>query len=225
MQHQSVYTPESTFDYEATLTDQQIEMLQELAICRLRHRRIKEDTMNYTQEQIDRANAVSLEDFLRSQGETLIKMRTMVPLERITTVLTVRGNRWFRPARTWAAIQWILSWSFTAQVLSEENQMLTRECGEGQAKVPAAPLKFHPFAQRTADRAIQYLCENPRAQQKRLLRLFFFPGIFTRTRKGTMLCLSAETEAAHRDTPMCENGRYFQTGHCRVSTSPRSVPL
>ena len=27
--------------------------------------------MFYSQEQIDRANAVSLEDFLRSQGETL----------------------------------------------------------------------------------------------------------------------------------------------------------
>ena len=36
------------------------------------------------------------------------------------------------------------------------------------------------------------------------LRLFFFPGIFTRTQSGTMLCLSAETETAHRDTPMCE---------------------
>ena len=30
--------------------------------------------MNYTQAQIDRANAVSLEDFLRTQGETLIKL-------------------------------------------------------------------------------------------------------------------------------------------------------
>ena len=29
--------------------------------------------MNYTHAQIDRANAVSLEDFLRTQGETLIK--------------------------------------------------------------------------------------------------------------------------------------------------------
>lgn len=28
--------------------------------------------MNYTQAQIDRANAVSLEDFLHTQGETLI---------------------------------------------------------------------------------------------------------------------------------------------------------
>ena len=29
--------------------------------------------MQYTQAQIDRANAVSLEDFLRTQGVTLIK--------------------------------------------------------------------------------------------------------------------------------------------------------
>ena len=41
----------------------------------------------------------------------------------------------------------------------------------------------------------------------RLLRLFFFPGIFTRTANGTMLCLSAETEAAHRDMLMCEERR------------------
>ena len=30
--------------------------------------------MQYTQAQIDRANAVSLEDFLRTQGETLISL-------------------------------------------------------------------------------------------------------------------------------------------------------
>ena len=50
--------------------------------------------MNYTQAQIDRANAVSLEDFLRTQGETLIKSG----------------------ARARAAIPLILSWSFTARV-------------------------------------------------------------------------------------------------------------
>ena len=38
--------------------------------------------MNYTQAQIDRANAVSLEDFLRTQGETLDQKRTRIPLER-----------------------------------------------------------------------------------------------------------------------------------------------
>ena len=37
--------------------------------------------MNYTQAQIDRANAVSLEDFLRTQGDAYQK-RTGIPLER-----------------------------------------------------------------------------------------------------------------------------------------------
>ena len=46
--------------------------------------------------------------------------------------------------------------------------------------------------------------ETQLAQEQHLLRLFFFPGIFTRTQSGTMLSLSAETETAHRDTPMCE---------------------
>ena len=48
-----------------------------------------------------------------------------------------------------------------------------------------------------------------------MLRLFFFPGIFTRTQSGTMLCLSAETEAVRRDTPMCEE---------RQTHSDRTLP-
>ena len=43
--------------------------------------------MNYTQAQIDRANAVSLEDFLRTQGETLIK-RCHIP----TSFLSLAGQ-------------------------------------------------------------------------------------------------------------------------------------
>ena len=52
--------------------------------------------MNYTQAQIDRANAVSLEDFLRTQGETLIKSGREYRWKEHDS-LTVRGNKWFRP--------------------------------------------------------------------------------------------------------------------------------
>ncbi len=69
--------------------------------------------MNYTQAQIDRANAVSLEDFLRTQGETLIKSGREYRWKEHDS-LTVRGNKWFRTARARAAIPLILSWSFTA---------------------------------------------------------------------------------------------------------------
>ena len=47
--------------------------------------------MSYTQEQIDRANQVNLEEFLRSQGEQFVTTRAK------------------------AAIPWNLSWSSSAR--------------------------------------------------------------------------------------------------------------
>ncbi len=52
--------------------------------------------MNYTQAQIDRANAVSLEDFLRTQGETLIKSGREYRWKEHDS-LTVRGNELVSP--------------------------------------------------------------------------------------------------------------------------------
>ena len=59
--------------------------------------------MNYTQAQIDRANAVSLEDFLRTQGETLIKSGREYRWKEHDSLScaprlsrTRRGSRWAR---------------------------------------------------------------------------------------------------------------------------------
>lgn len=51
--------------------------------------------MSYTQEQIDRANQVNLEQFLRSQGEKLIKSGREYRWKKHDS-LTINGNRWFR---------------------------------------------------------------------------------------------------------------------------------
>ncbi len=69
--------------------------------------------MYYSQEQIDRANQTNMEDFLRSQGETLIRSGREYRW-KCHDSLTVRGNKWFATARARAAIPLILSWSFTA---------------------------------------------------------------------------------------------------------------
>ena len=58
-------------------------------------------------------------------------------------------------------------------------------------------------------------CERSANQLMISLLLDFFPGIFTRKQSGTMLCLSAETEAVRRDTPMCEE---------RQTHSDRTLP-
>ena len=55
--------------------------------------------MQYTQAQIDRANAVSLEDFLRTQGETLIKSGREYRWKEHDS-LTVRGSKWFRHSQS-----------------------------------------------------------------------------------------------------------------------------
>ena len=67
--------------------------------------------MSYTQEQIDRANQVNLEEFLRSQGEQLIKSGNEWRWKRHDS-LTIKG---FVTARAKAAIPWDLSWSFSAR--------------------------------------------------------------------------------------------------------------
>ena len=51
--------------------------------------------MSYTQEQIDRANQVNLEQFLRSQGEELVKSGRENRWKDHDS-LTVKGNKWFR---------------------------------------------------------------------------------------------------------------------------------
>ena len=133
--------------------------------------------MNYTQAQIDRANAVSLEDFLRSQGETLIKSGREYRWKEHDS-LTVRGNKWFRHSQSKGGYPIDFVMEFYGKSFPEAVQMLTGECGEGQPEaVPAAPpLEFHlPLHSRTADRAIQYLCES-RGLNKTLVEAFLLSG-------------------------------------------------
>ena len=114
--------------------------------------------MNYTQAQIDRANAVSLEDFLRTQGETLIKSGREYRWKEHDS-LTVRGNKWFRHSQSKGGYPIDFVMEFYGKSFPEAVQMLTGENGEGQTEATTAPpTAFHlPLHNRTADRAIQYL--------------------------------------------------------------------
>ena len=55
--------------------------------------------MGYTKEQIDRANQVNLEQFLRSQGEQIIKSGNEYRWKRHDS-LTVKGNKGFRHSQS-----------------------------------------------------------------------------------------------------------------------------
>ena len=132
--------------------------------------------MQYTQAQIDRANAVNLEDFLRSQGETLIKSGREYRWKEHDS-LTIRGNKWFRHSQSKGGYPVNFVMEFYGKSFPEAIQMLTGENGEGQTEdTTAPPTEFHlPLNSKTADRAIQYLTES-RGLNKTLVEAFLFSG-------------------------------------------------
>ena len=87
--------------------------------------------MQYTQEQIDRANAVSLEDFLRSQGEQLIKSGREYRWKAHDS-LTVRGNKWFRHSQSKGGYPIDFVMEFFGKSFPEAVQLLTGEAAEGK---------------------------------------------------------------------------------------------
>ena len=132
--------------------------------------------MNYTQAQIDRANAVSLEDFLHTQGEPLIKSGREYRWKEHDS-LTVRGNKWFRHSQSKGGYPIDFVMEFYGKSFPEAVQLLTGESGEGQTEATTAPpAEFHlPLHNRTVDRAIQYLCES-RGLNKSLVETFLLSG-------------------------------------------------
>ena len=118
--------------------------------------------MQYTQAQIDRANAVSLEDFLRTQGETLIKSGREYRWKEHDS-LTVRGSKWFRHSQSKGGYPIDFVMEFYGKSFPEAVQLLTGESGEGQTEASTTPpTAFHlPLHNRTADR-------DPRLEMLRL---------------------------------------------------------
>ena len=133
--------------------------------------------MQYTQAQIDRANAVNLEDFLRSQGETLIKSGREYRWKEHDS-LTIRGNKWFRHSQSKGGYPVNFVMEFYGKSFPEAVQMLTGENGVGQTEATATtlPTEFHlPLHSKTADKAVQYLTES-RGLNKTLVEAFLFSG-------------------------------------------------
>ena len=99
--------------------------------------------MTYTQEQIDRANAVRLEDFLRSQGESLKRCGKDMEWKAHDS-LKVRGNKWHRFSNDTGGYPISFVMEFYGKSFPEAVEMLIGEKGEGQPGAGPAPSpEFH----------------------------------------------------------------------------------
>ena len=94
--------------------------------------------MAYTQAQIDKANAVNLEKFLRAQGETLVRSGKEYRWKAHDS-LTVCGNKWFRHSQSKGGLPVDFVMEFYGKSFPEAVQMLTGEPGEAQPEADPAP--------------------------------------------------------------------------------------
>ena len=94
--------------------------------------------MTYTQAQIDKANAVDLEKFLRAQGETLVRSGKEYRWKAHNS-LTVCGNKWFRHSQSKGGLPVDFVMEFYGKSFPEAVQMLTEEPGEVQPETDPVP--------------------------------------------------------------------------------------
>ena len=94
--------------------------------------------MTYTQAQIDKANAVDLERFLRAQGETLVRSGKEYRWKAHDS-LTVCGNKWFRHSQSKGGFPVDFVMEFYGKSFPEAVQLLTGETGEAQPEADPAP--------------------------------------------------------------------------------------
>ena len=116
--------------------------------------------MTYTQAQIDKANAVDLEKFLRAQGETLVRSGKEYRWKAHDS-LTVCGNKWFRHSQSKGGFPVDFVMEFYGKSFPEAVQMLTGEPGEVQPEDDPAPsLAFRlPLRNVTNANILNYLTQ------------------------------------------------------------------
>lgn len=132
--------------------------------------------MSYAQEQIDRANQVNLEQFLRSQGEELVKSGREYRWKNHDS-LTVKGSKWFRHSQSKGVYPIDFVMEFYDKTFPEAMQMLIGEEAIEITAEPAPKVEFRLLLRcETNDRIIKYLTEE-RKLPKELVEEFITSGL------------------------------------------------
>ena len=132
--------------------------------------------MQYTEEQIIRANQTDLVSFLNAQGEQLMKSGKEYRWKKHDSV-TVSGNRWYRHSQGRGGYPVDFVMEFYNATFPEAVKMLTGEEGVGRnSACPAPSPDFRlPEKEENNDRIIRYLTEN-RGIEKNLVEKWISSG-------------------------------------------------
>jgi len=122
--------------------------------------------MQYTEEQIARANQTDLVSFLNAQGEQLVKSGREYRWKKHDSV-TVSGNRWYRHSQNKGGYPVDFVMEFYHVIFPEAVKMLIGEEGEGRQKSCLAPSPDFrlPEKSETNETVIKYLTEIRRLEK------------------------------------------------------------
>ena len=117
--------------------------------------------MQYTEEQIIRANQTDLVSFLNAQGEQLVKSGREYRWKKHDSV-TVSGNRWYRHSQSKGGYPVDFVMEFYYATFPEAVKMLIGEEGEGRQKSCPAPSKDFRLPEKNEDNEmiVKYLTES-----------------------------------------------------------------
>lgn len=153
--------------------------------------------MIYTQEQIDRSNQVDLEQFLRSQGEVLIKSGNEYRWKSHDS-LTVKGNKWFRHSQSKGGYPVDFVMEFYGKTFPEAVQMLIGEAPQGSKieNTPSSEFRL-PIRNRYAEKMFRYLSE--RKIPDALIQEFYQEGlIYEDARKHNVVFVGKDADGIPR---------------------------
>ena len=132
--------------------------------------------MQYTEEQIARANQTDLVSFLNEQGEQLVKSGREYRWKKHDSV-TISGNRWYRHSQSKGGYPVDFVMEFYYATFPEAVKMLIGEEGEGRQKSCPAPSKDFRLPEKNKDNEmiVKYLTES-RELEKNLVMEWIVRG-------------------------------------------------
>ena len=117
--------------------------------------------MQYTEEQIAKANNTDLVSFLNAQGEQLVKSGREYRWKKHDSV-TISGNRWYRHSQSKGGYPVDFVMEFYYATFPEAVKMLIGEEGEGRQKSCPAPSQDFRLPEKNEDNEmiVKYLTES-----------------------------------------------------------------
>ena len=134
-----------------------LESLQDYYVKKTQERMMR---MQYTEEQIAKANQTDLVSFLNAQGEQLMKSGREYRWKKHDSV-TISGNRWYRHSQSKGGYPVDFVMEFYYATFPEAVKILIGEEGEGRQKSCPAPSKDFRLPEKNEDneKIMKYLTE------------------------------------------------------------------